>query len=159
MNWRLLLVIVGVFSLSACALSPPQTTPGVARTPVSQLLQELRSCGSPTGEGCAQVHLRLAQQYLEQTPLNGSAIGNADRELQMAAQNPKIAQEVRPWRNLIAAWQQLAARQAPQVATGSQRSCQEKLSQLQAAKEAAETRLSKIEGLLQREALPEKAKP
>lgn len=99
---------------------------------------------------CAHIHLALANSYLRSGPLNKTALGNAARELELAAQNQSLAIQTLPLRRTV---QALLENQALLQQYRS-RIHQGKLQTLaaQQAASAAERRLQQLETLLQQHA-------
>jgi len=146
----LLLLLLPILAACAQIVPPQRPAPSAGR---SQLLAELGRCGAADGVACARIHLALAKSYLEQAPLTATSIDNAGRELQLAAQNPELAAEVRPWQNLIAYARSLPRRspvcppaetsKVPRAVTAPAQS---------AAEASAAERLQRLEQLLHRQA-------
>ncbi|MEL5848657.1 MAG: hypothetical protein U7M05_04735 [Candidatus Igneacidithiobacillus chanchocoensis] len=148
---RLLAVLTAVLLLSACAQQlPPAPTTTVSTQ--AQLLQSLAHCGAASSYACARIHLDLARHYLQAQPLTPNAIAAARSELAMAAQNPEMAQEVQPWRNLVASWQPSAQppHSCPNDAANNTLAAQ--IAHLKAENTAQKQQLDRLNSLLQSEA-------
>ncbi|WP_298171400.1 hypothetical protein [Acidithiobacillus sp.] len=135
-------------ALSACALvtpqpAPPPPLPGATR---SILISDLAHCGLPTSAACARIHVALANGYLRSGPLNSTALGNAARELRLAAQNDKVAVETVPLRRIVHALQEHTATKDACVA--ELRLAQARSATAQAQSAAAQARLNRLENLL-----------
>lgn len=135
-------------ALSACALvtpqpAPPPPLPGATR---SILISDLAHCGLPTSAACARIHVALANGYLRSGPLNSTALGNAARELRLAAQNDKVAVETVPLRRIVHALQEHTATKDACVA--ELRLAQARSVTAQAQSAAAQARLNRLENLL-----------
>lgn len=154
MNLRTPFLLMALPTLAACAqiLPSAQPAPNSSR---AQLLADLGHCGAADGVDCARIHLALARSYLQQTPLNRTSVDNAGRELQLAAQNPSVAAEIRPWQNLVAysRSQQHGLSCPPAEATRSPRPAAPATTPARsAAEESAAQRLQRLEQLLHQQA-------
>lgn len=148
---RLLVVLAAILLLSACAQRLPPA-PATTVSTQARLLQSLAHCGAASSYACAQIHLDLARHYLQAQPLTPNAIAAARSELAMAAQNPEMAQEVQPWRNLLTSWQQSAPppRSCPDSAANNTLAAQ--IAHLKAENTAQKQQLDRLNSLLQSEA-------
>ncbi|MBN2679228.1 hypothetical protein HHS34_012015 [Acidithiobacillus montserratensis] len=166
---RWLVGLSGLLLLSACVAMPAPpppphkvALPDLSNASRTTLLQALHNCGMANSLACARIHLALANSYLRSGPLNKTALGNADRELELAAQNQDMAIQTLPLRRTVQALleNQMLLHQ-----------CQSRMqhSQLQTraaqqAASAAESRLQQLETLLQQHAekslkTPDQRKP
>jgi len=135
-------------TLSACAQLTPQPAlplplPSATR---SVLLSDLAHCGLPTSAACARIHVALANGYLSGGPLNSTALGNAARELGLAAQNNEMAAETFPLRRVVHALQEHTTTKDACVA--ELRLAQARSATVQAQSAAAQARLNRLENLL-----------
>ncbi|PKY12144.1 hypothetical protein B1757_02045 [Acidithiobacillus marinus] len=142
--------------LSACATiqtpAPPHKSPQIDLSALSRpdLLLALHHCGIANSLACTHIHLALANSYLNSSSLNKTTLDNADRELDLAAQNQKLALQTRSLRRVVRALleNQILLQQY------KSRLQQSQLQTQTALKEAhtAETRLHQLESLLQHHA-------
>lgn len=135
-------------ALSACALvtpqpAPPPPLPSATR---SILISDLAHCGLPISTACARIHVALANGYLRSGPLNSTALGNAARELRLAAQNDKVAVGTLPLRRIVHALQERTVTRDAYMA--KLRKARAQLAVAQAQSATAQSRLSRLENLL-----------
>ena len=137
-----------VATLSACAQLTPQPAlpPPLPSATRSILLSDLAHCGLPTSAACARIHVALANGYLSGGPLNSTALGNAARELGLAAQNNEVAAETFPLRRVVHALQEHTATKDACVAELKLAQARSATAQAQSA--AAQARLNRLESLL-----------
>ncbi|OFC35206.1 hypothetical protein [Acidithiobacillus caldus] len=152
MNIRSSIVLLVLPALAACAQILPSAEPA-ASSSRAQLLTELGHCGAADGVDCARIHFALARGYLQQAPLTSTSVDNAARELQMAAQNPKVAEEIQPWQNLIAYSRSLQRRRLSCLPTELPKAAHPATAPAKSAAEAsAAQRLQRLEQLLHQQA-------
>ena len=130
-------------ALAACAQLTPQAAtplrPSSSSTTRNTLLSDLAHCGLPASTACARIHVALAEGYLTNGPLDASALGNAARELDLAAQNNEAGARTLPLRRVVHA---LLERRADRDA------CVARLKKVQAQSAAVQARLARLENLL-----------
>ena len=139
-------------TLGACARLTPQTAPAPPLPSAARniLLSDLAHCGVPTSAACARIHVALAHRYLSGGPLNDTALGNAARELRLAAQNDQVAAETLPLRRVVHA---LRAHTTTKDACITElRLAQTRSATAQAQSAAAQARLNRLEKLLREHA-------
>ncbi|MBU2807825.1 hypothetical protein HF285_05970 [Acidithiobacillus ferrooxidans F221] len=134
-------------ALAACAQLTPQAATPVA--PPSRLasssmtrntlLSDLAHCGLPASTACARIHAALAEVYLTHGPLDTSALGNAARELDLAAQNNEVGAGTLSLRRVVHALQERRA--------GGD-ACVARLKKVQAQSAVVQARLDRLENLL-----------
>ncbi len=131
--------------LSACAQVTPQSPlPGATRN--IPLNDDLAHCGLATSTACARIHEALADAYLRSGPLNSTALGNAARELGLAAQNNEVAAKTLPLRRIVHALQEHTATKDACIA--ALRKARAQLAATHAQSAAAQVRLHSLENLL-----------
>ncbi|MHB8235931.1 MAG: hypothetical protein ACYDDD_00480 [Acidithiobacillus ferrivorans] len=130
--------------LSACALVTPQ--PPLSGVTRNIPLSDLAHCGQATSAACARIHVALANAYLSSGPLNSTALGNAARELGLAAQNNEVAAKTLPLRRIVHALQEHTATKDACIA--KLRKARAQLAAGQAQSAAAQARLHRLENLL-----------
>ena len=129
--------------LSACAQVTPQPPlPGATRN----IPRNLTHCGPATSTACARIHMALANAYLSSGPLNSTVLGNAARELGLAAQNNEVAAKTLPLRRVVHALQEHTATKDACIA-GLQKA-RAQLAAAHAQSAAAQARLRSLENLL-----------
>ena len=135
-------------TLNACAQLTPQPAlpPSLPSATRNRLLSDLAHCGLPTSAACARIHVALANGYLSGGPLNGTALGNAARELGLAAQNNEVAVDTFPLRRVVHALQEHTTTKDACVA--ELRLAQARSATAQAQSAAAQARLNRLENLL-----------
>ena len=134
-------------ALAACAQLTPQTATPVAppsrlsssSTTRNTLLSDLAHCGLPASTACARVHVALAEGYLTHGHLDTAALGNAARELDLAAQNNEVGAGTLPLRRVVHALQERRA-------DGD--ACVARLKKAQAQSAVVQARLDRLENLL-----------
>ncbi|MHB8250475.1 MULTISPECIES: hypothetical protein [Acidithiobacillus] len=134
-------------ALAACAQLTPQAATPVAPpshlsssgTTRNTLLGDLAHCGLPASTACARIHAALAEGYLTHGPLGPSALGNAARELDLAAQNNEVGASTLPLRRVVHALQERRA-------DGD--ACVARLKKAQAQSAVVQARLDRLENLL-----------
>ncbi|MBU2849678.1 hypothetical protein [Acidithiobacillus ferrivorans] len=131
--------------LSACAqITPP--TPPLPRATRNIPLSDLAHCGQATSAACARIHVALANAYLSNGPLDSTALGNAARELGLAAQNNEVAAKTLPLRRIIHALQEHTATKDACIA--ELRKARAQLAAAHAQSATAQARLHRLENLL-----------
>ncbi|OCB02554.1 hypothetical protein BBC27_12535 [Acidithiobacillus ferrivorans] len=128
--------------LSACA----QITPPLPRATRNIPLSDLAHCGQATSAACARIHVALANAYLSNGPLDSTALGNAARELGLAAQNKEVAAKTLPLRRIVHVLQERTATNYACIA--ELRKTRTQLAATHAQSAAAQARLHRLENLL-----------
>ncbi len=141
--------ILAIIAMAGCSRLAIASFPS-SQAKGKRLLVTLGNCGPADGPRCAQVHLSLARHYLDIKPLTRTAIDNAARELAMAAQDPGMAVQIRPWRRLTRSWkrQDLALK----TCRNRQARTATRIANLQEQNLRISGRLHRLESLLQQEA-------
>jgi hypothetical protein len=139
-------------TLSACAQITPQPAlpPPLPSATRNILLSDLAHCGVPTSAACARIHVALANGYLSGGPLNSTALGNAARELGLAAQNNQVATETLPLRRVVHALREHTT--TKDACITELRLAQARSATAQAQSAAAQARLNRLKNLLREHA-------